>query len=90
MKDITQFNHWGFAEWVNKACQEQENQTLNIKLYYDEDNEYYYIDLHNADDLDEFSVLDSFSYMDVPEIQHDIAEAMNQFPIFINLIRLDQ
>lgn len=86
MKDITQFHHWGFAEWVNQACLEQQNQTLNIKVFYDEENECYYIDLHNADDLDEFNALESFHYMDIPEIQHDVAEAMNQFPIFINLI----
>ena len=89
MKDITQFNHWGFAEWIAEACKEQENQTLNIKVFYDEENEYYYIDLHNQDDLDEMSVLESYSYMDILEIQHDVAEAMNQFPIHINLIRHD-
>ena len=90
MKDITQFNHWGFAEWLDEACKEQKNQTLNIKVYYDEDDQYYYIDLHNEHDLDEFNVLESFSYMDIADIQHDVAEGMQQFPIFINLIRLDQ
>lgn len=89
MRDITQFNHWGFAEWVQQACEEQPNQTLNIKVHYDDDNECYYIDLHNADYLDESDALESFHYMDVPEIQHDVAEAMNQFPININLIRND-
>ena len=89
MRDITQFNHWGFAEWVEQACQEQPNQTLNVKVHYDDDNECYYIDLHNADYLDESDALESFHYMDVPEIQHDVAEAMNQFPININLIRHD-
>jgi hypothetical protein len=89
MRDITQFNHWGLAEWLDEACKEQENQTLNIKVYYDDVDQYYYIDIHNEHDLDEFNVLESFTYMDVPEIQHDVAEAMNQFPIHINLIRHD-
>jgi hypothetical protein len=89
MRDITQFHHWGFAEWVNEACREQDNQTLNIKVNYDDVEEYYYIDIYNADDLDEFNALESFYYMDLPEIQHDVAEALNQFPIHINLIRHD-
>jgi len=90
MIDITQFHHWGFAEWVEKACDDQPNQTLNIKVYYDDVEEYYYIDLHNADYLDESDALESFYYIDLPEIQHDVAEAMNQFPIHINLIRNDK
>lgn len=90
MKDITQFHHWGFAEWLDDACKEQKNQTINIKVFYDDIEEYYWIDIHNEHDLDEFNVLESFYYIDIPEIQHDIAEAMNQMPIFINLIRQDQ
>jgi hypothetical protein len=90
MKDITQFNHWGFAEWINDTCKQQRNQTLNANVYYDEDNGCYYVDLHNVDLLDESAALESFNYMDIPEIQHDIAEAINQMPIFINLIRKDQ
>jgi hypothetical protein len=90
MKDITQFHHWGFAEWIAEACKEQENQTLNVKVYYDNVEEYYYIDLHNEHDLDEFNALESFYYIDLPEIQHDVAEAMNQFPIHINIIRNDK
>jgi len=89
MKDITQFHHWGFAEWLDEACKEQQNQNLNIKVNYDEKEEYYYIDIHSADDLDEFNALECFYYIDLPEIQHDVAEAMSQLPIHINLIRND-
>jgi hypothetical protein len=87
--NITNFHHWGLAEWLNEACKEQENQTLNIKVNYDDVEDCYYIDIHNADDLDEFNALECFYYMGISEIQHDVAEAMNQFPININLIRND-
>lgn len=89
MKDITQFHHWGFAEWLDEACKKQQYEILNIKVHYDDVEEYYYIDLHNEHDLDEFNTLESFYYIDLPEIQHDVAEAMNRFPIHINLIRND-
>lgn len=90
MKDITQFNHWGFAEWVEEACKNQQYEILNVRVNYDEDEQCYFVDLHNEHDLDEFNVLETFYYMDLPEIQHDVAEAVKQFPIFINLIQKKQ
>jgi hypothetical protein len=72
--DITQYNHWGFAEWVKEQFKEDPRTTLSANVFEDETESVFYVDLYVNDDLCE-----SFYYIDEEEIHSDLRAASNQF-----------
>jgi hypothetical protein len=72
--DITQYNHWGFAEWVKEQFNEDPRTTLSANVFEDETESVFYVDLYVNDEL-----CDSFYYIEEDEIYSDLRTASNQF-----------
>lgn len=86
--DITQFDHWGFAEAIERVSSEHSAINIDAYIAYDEDEDVYTVELFNSDTIGE-DAFDHFCYQDVGEIVSDIATAISQFNININTIRND-
>lgn len=72
--DITQYHHWGFAEWLNEEFKENPTAKISANIYHDETESVYYADLYVDDEL-----CDCFYYVDDKEIYDDLRTARNQF-----------
>ena len=80
--DITQFNHWGFAEWLNERSKDNPAEQLSVSIHHDEAEDVYYIDIHEESG----QCLETFYYMREEEIMHDLAEGNKQFDLKIEMI----
>jgi len=63
------------------------NAEFDVKVYEDKETGVLYIDIHDTYDKDSSNVLESFSYMDMDEIEQDIEWAEKEFNVTINTIK---
>lgn len=82
MRDITQFNHWGLAEWLNERSKSSPGEELVANVHYDDSWDIYYLDICEGSG----QCLDTFNYMGEDEIIDDITEANKQFNLKIEMI----
>ncbi len=75
-----------FSQWMRDASYEY-NAEFDIKVYEDKETGVVYIDIHDTYDKDSSNVLESFSYMDMGEIDQDIEWAEKEFNVTINTIK---
>lgn len=80
--DITQFNHWGFAEWLNERSKDNPAEKLTASIYCDEAEDVYYIDICEESG----QCLETFFYMLEEEIVNDVVESNKQFNLKIEMI----
>jgi hypothetical protein len=57
---------------------------FDVKVYEDNETGVLYIDIHDTYDKDSSNVLESFTYMDMAEIDQDVEQAEKEFNVIIN------
>jgi hypothetical protein len=80
------FHNVSFLQWMRDASYEY-NAEFDVKVYEDKETGIVYIDIHDTYDKDSSNVLESFSYMDMEEIDQDIEWAEKEFNVTINTIK---
>jgi hypothetical protein len=79
---ITNFHHWGLAEWLDERSKSNPNEELVANIHFDECEDVYYLDICEGSG----QCLDTFNYMREEEILDDLTEANKQFELKIEMI----
>lgn len=79
---ITNFHHWGLAEWLDKRAKQEPQDELTASISWDEKEDVCNLDLYNSAGQH----LESFCYMRKEEILDDLNESSKQFNLKIEMI----
>ena len=77
------FHNVSFSQWMRDASYEYDAE-FDVKVYEDKETGVLYIDIHDTYDKDSSNVLESFTYMDMAEIDQDVEQAEKEFNVIIN------